>query len=282
MGRERAGVGKVIERRIERSRWIEAEHERPGERRREQKRRALFQHTANVIHPDMQAGLDQIRNRIGAPEVPETPTTTAVPLKGDTAMSILPDRASPHEEVSLLGQSVNQYPLPGHPRFAGIVESTDGPAARIEDGDLVLMIPAEALMRWHKAVDIAIAQMSLHQERAARHAAAAAAQAPRPYAEHIGHRVDVMTRDFDRVRGVLLEVTDQHLVLNCEEHPRAGVPLREVRHVARAEGSMHRPPYPAQPAVPLTPGQARRTAAAAQRSEHHPGSPAAAQEADRG
>ncbi len=58
-----------------------------------------------------------------------------------------------------------------------------------------------------------------------------------PYAEHVGHRVDVITTDGDRVRGWVVRV-DHDIHLDVREG-RQRIPLAQVRHVARAEGSLH-------------------------------------------
>lgn len=71
-----------------------------------------------------------------------------------------------------------------------------------------------------------------------RHEPKAVDPAPVPYAEHIGHRVDVMTTDLERTRGHLVRIANGWLTLRGPEGEMS-IPDEQVRHVARAEGSLH-------------------------------------------
>ncbi|MDL4812732.1 hypothetical protein [Actinomadura opuntiae] len=71
-----------------------------------------------------------------------------------------------------------------------------------------------------------------------------------PWAEHIGHRVEVLTSDLERTRGDLVRSDAGGLVLAVPGEGEQTIPRELVRHVARAEGSGA---YPVQPAVQPTP-----------------------------
>lgn len=59
-----------------------------------------------------------------------------------------------------------------------------------------------------------------------------------PYAEHVGHRVDVLTTDLERTRGHLVRIANGWLTLRTPEGEMS-IPDEQVRHVARAEGSLY-------------------------------------------
>ncbi|WP_329520539.1 hypothetical protein [Spirillospora sp. NBC_01491] len=102
---------------------------------------------------------DLFTSKNGAPGWnPGTPNRTAVYLKGHTAMSIIH-----HEDASLYGKGVIHHPLSGRPEFKGLVDGADGPAVRIQDGDLVLTIDSvDTLLRWREVFRLAAVQLERH------------------------------------------------------------------------------------------------------------------------
>lgn len=71
-----------------------------------------------------------------------------------------------HEDASVLGKSVVHHPLSGRPEFKGLVDTPDGPIARIQDGDLILTVDdVDVLIRWAQQCRLAASQLQRHIER---------------------------------------------------------------------------------------------------------------------
>lgn len=111
------------------------------------------------------ARVEDAMRRNGAPGVePGTPPQQAVYLRRRTAMPKIY-----HEDASVYGRGVIHHPLTGRPEFKGIVDTADGPRARIEDGDLALWIDDVAtLTRWAEQCRLAAEQLAAHLARLAR------------------------------------------------------------------------------------------------------------------
>lgn len=141
-------------------------------------RALLHEHAATVEPGD---GLLEIRARIArrpwwrralahltasktaAPGLQPEAAAKAAPIREDTAMPIIH-----HEDASVYGKGVVHHPLSGRPEFKGLIDGADGPAVRIQDGDLVLTIDDLAtLLRWRDTFSLAAVQLQMGLDRTA-------------------------------------------------------------------------------------------------------------------
>jgi len=81
-----------------------------------------------------------------------------------------------HEAITVIGHSVVQLSLSGHPEFKGLLDGPEGPMARIQDGDLIFTVEDLALLiRWREVFELAAVQLDMGLKRQAKHAKEAGA-----------------------------------------------------------------------------------------------------------
>ncbi|GAA4225938.1 hypothetical protein GCM10022254_09140 [Actinomadura meridiana] len=78
---------------------------------------------------------------------------------------IIPDpKSAPadqgHEDATVYSSAVVLHPLPGTPRFEGVLTGPAGPMARLRDGDLVLRADLATITAWAAALETARKQLT--------------------------------------------------------------------------------------------------------------------------
>lgn len=144
-------------------------------RAREAHTRALLHEAAGLVVPG--DGLPEIRARIARrPWWRRALTASKTAARGATRTAATTGWKEPkamaiihHEDASVYGKGVIHHPLSGRPEFKGLVDGADGPAVRIQDGDLVLTIDdLDTLLRWREVFAVAAVQLQMGMDRYAR------------------------------------------------------------------------------------------------------------------